>query len=79
MPKIHNRIILLCNSFPGELPELHNFSAGSSAAFDKFHINSPKFPSPSCTSTTRSGIIKTADIWKKMPENRLIYRTQAIL
>ena len=31
MSKIHNRIILLCNSFPGELPELHNFSAGSSA------------------------------------------------
>ena len=61
MSKIHNRIILLCISFPVGLPELHNFSAGSSALL------------------TRSGIIKTAEIWKKMPENRLIYRTQAIL
>ena len=31
MSKIHNRIILLCISFPVGLPELHNFSAGSSA------------------------------------------------
>ena len=31
MSKIHNRIILLCISFAVGLPELHNFSAGSSA------------------------------------------------
>ena len=31
MSKIYNRIILLCISFPMGLPELYNFSAGSSA------------------------------------------------
>lgn len=31
MSKIHNHIILLCISFPVELPELYNFSAGGSA------------------------------------------------